>query len=61
MQAITPTAQLQAAPIAPSGPPPMSRNRASSGATVCPLVTHQAAPRQTKSPPSVTMNDGMPR
>ena len=34
MQATTPTAQLQAAPIEPSGPPPMSRNVLSIGATV---------------------------
>ena len=39
----------------------MSLKVESSGATVCPLVTHQAAPRQTKRPPSVTMKAGTPR
>ena len=31
------------------------------GATVWPVVTHQAAPRQTSRPPSVTMKDGIAR
>ena len=58
---MTPTTQLHAAPIEPSGPPPISLNVPSSGATVWPLVTHQAAPRHTSKPPSVTMKEGMPR
>ena len=31
------------------------------GASVLPLATHQAAPRQMRRPPSVTMNAGTPR
>ena len=49
------------APIEPPGPPPISLNVASIGATVWPLVTHQAAPRHTRRPPSVTMKDGIAR
>ena len=60
-QATSPTIQLQFAPIEPSGPPPSRRKVASIGATVCPLVTHQAAPRQISSPPSVTMKEGIDR
>ena len=56
-----PTTQLQVAPIEPAGPPPISWKVASSGATVWPLVTHQAAPRQTSRPPSVTMKAGTSR
>ena len=58
MQARTPTIQLAVAPIEPSVPPPIRRKVASMGATVRPLVTNQAAPRQTSRPPSVTMKDG---
>ena len=54
------TIQLQKAPMEPYGPPPMSLNVGSIGATVWPEVTHQAAPRHTSSPPSVTMNAGTP-
>ncbi|OWK25134.1 hypothetical protein AJ87_13950 [Rhizobium yanglingense] len=46
------------APIEPSVPPPMMRKLISIGATVWPLVTNQVAPRQTRSPPRVTMKDG---
>ena len=47
-QATTPTTQLQSAPIEPAGPPPISWKVGSIGATVRPMVTHQAAPRQTR-------------
>ena len=60
-QASTPSVQLAIAPIEPRGPPPISAKRSSSGAMVAPDVTHQAAPRQNNWPPSVTMNEGMPR
>jgi hypothetical protein len=60
-QAMRPTTQLHVAPIAPSGPPPSRRKVVSIGATVRPLVIHQAAPRHTSSPPSVTMKAGTPR
>ena len=60
-QQIAAKAQLAVAPIEPCGPPPMSAKRSSSGAIVCPVVTHHAAPRQNNCPPRVTMKAGMPR
>ena len=48
------------APTDPLGPPPSSRKVASRGAIVRPEARVHAKPRQTSSPPSVTMNDGMP-
>ena len=48
------------APTEPLGPPPSRRKVASSGAMVRPEARVHANPRQTSSPPSVTMNEGMP-
>ena len=61
-QATSPTIQLQVAadPSRYGMPPPISLKFLSIGATVSPRITHQAAPRQTIRPPSVTMKDGMP-
>ena len=59
--ATMPIAQLALAPMAPSMPPPIGLKRLSSGATVWPVVTHQAAPRQISRPPSVTMKEETPR
>ena len=61
MQAIPATTQLAVAPIEPWPPPPMSWKLVSSGAIVRPCATHQAEPRQTRRPPSVTMNEGTSR
>ena len=48
------------APTEPLGPPPSSRKVPSRGAIVRPEARVHAKPRQTSSPPSVTMNDGIP-
>ena len=53
--------QLPRAPSVPSAPPPSSAKVGSSGATVWPVVIHQAAPRQTRRPPRVTMKAGIVR
>ena len=47
-QAMAATIQVQNAPIDPVGPPPMSWKVGSMGATVRPMVTHHAAPRQIR-------------
>ena len=60
-QAIAAMTQVAVAPSAPSTPPPKALKRVSMGAMVWPVVTHQAAPRQTSRPPRVTMKEGMPR
>ncbi len=56
--AIAPTTQLAVAPMVPLWPPPNHWYVTSSGATVRPVVTRYAAPRQISSPASVTMNAG---
>ena len=52
------TAQLAVAPRTPSVPPNISRF-GSVRLTDCPFVVNQFTLRQTKSPPSVTMKDGI--
>ena len=54
-----PTTQLHVAPIEPRAPPPSRWNVWSIGAMVWPLAVAHATPRQTSSPPRVTMNEGM--
>ena len=49
-QAIAAMTQVAVAPSAPSTPPPKALKRVSMGAMVWPVVTHQAAPRQTIAP-----------
>jgi hypothetical protein len=56
--AISPSTQLAVAPRTPSVPPNISRF-GSVRLTDCPFVVNQFTLRQTKSPPSVTMKDGM--
>ena len=53
--------QLSVAPMEPKPPPPSLAKFVSIGASVRPLATHHAAPRQTRSAPRVTMKAGMPK
>ena len=57
-EAIRPTTQLAVAPSTPSVPPNI-RRLGSVSATDWPLVVNQLRLRQIRSPPSVTMKDGM--
>ena len=59
-EASIPMIQVHIPPIVPLAPPPKSWNVASIGAIVRPLAIHHASPRHTRSPPSVTMNEGTP-
>ena len=60
-QATMPITQLHVEPIEPSAPPPISLKLSSVSGIVLPEAIHQAAPRQTSRPPSVTMKAGTPR
>ncbi len=59
-QATTAMIQVQVPPMVPLEPPPRSWKLVSIGAIVRPEAIHQATPRQTSSPPSVTMKAGTP-
>src|SRR5712691_464923 len=60
----TPSVQLSPSPRAPTRvptvPPPSIWNVVSSGAMVWPCAYRKIRPRQMRSPPRVTMNDGTP-
>jgi hypothetical protein len=61
-QMTIPTPQVSNSPIEPPGRlPPRMENVASIGAMVWPCWTLKIRPRQIKSPPSVTTNDGISR
>ena len=61
-QATMASNQLRQSPSAPVAPPPSRWNVSLSGASVCPCLppVRKMAPRQTRKPPSVTMNEGTP-
>ena len=60
-QATAPITQLASSPADPTpGAPPMIWNVLSIGAMVWPWSNRKMRPRQTRNPPSVTMNAGTP-
>ena len=57
-QATMPKIQLGHSPAEPVGPPPSRKKFLSMGAMVWPFAYQKMRPRQTRNPPSVTMNAG---